>query len=97
MPSVSFWTSGIGKDALSFLSAGIFLWATMKLGRRQLFAILAILIMLPVRPHIAALMVLSAATGTLFVSELRASVRFGVAALATAGAFFFFPMALAYS
>lgn len=97
MPSVSFWTSGIGKDALSFLSAGIFLWATMKLGRRQLFAILAILIMLPVRPHIAALMVLSAATGTLFVSELRASVRFGVAALATAGAVFFVPMALAYS
>ncbi|HJR82842.1 MAG TPA: hypothetical protein VJ775_02840 [Sphingomicrobium sp.] len=97
LPSLGFWTSGIGKDAPGFLSVGIFLWSTMKLARRQLFAIIAILIMLPVRPHIAALMVLSAAAGTLFVSELRASVRFGVAALATAGAVFFVPLALVYS
>jgi hypothetical protein len=97
LPSLSFWTSGIGKDSLGFLSVGIFLWSSMKLGRRQLFAIIAVLAMLPVRPHVAALMVLSAAAGTVFVSELRASVRFGVAAFATAGAVFFVPMALAYS
>ena len=97
LPSVSFWTSGIGKDSLGFLSVGLFLWATMNLARRQLVAIAAILIMLPVRPHIAALMVLSAAAGTAFVAELRASVRFGVASLATAGAVFFVPLALVYS
>ena len=97
LPSASFWTSGIGKDALSFLSVGLFLWSIMKLGPRRLFAIVAIMIMLPVRPHIAALMALSAAAGTLFVSNLRASVRFGMAALATAGAVFFVPLALVYS
>jgi hypothetical protein len=97
LPSVSFWTSGIGKDSLGFLSVGLFLWATMNLARRQLVAIAAILIMLPVRPHIAALMVLSAAAGTVFVAELRASVRFGVASLATAAAVFFVPLALVYS
>ena len=42
-------------------------------------------------------MVLSAAAGTAFVAELRASVRFGVASLATAGAVFFVPLALVYS
>lgn len=97
LPSASFWTSGIGKDAISFMSAGLFLWAVMKLGRRQVGAFAAVLIMMPVRPHIAVLMVLSTAAGTVFVSDLRASVRFGVAALATAGAVFFVPLALVYS
>lgn len=97
LPSVSFWTSGIGKDALAFLAVGMFLWSTMKLGPRQVLAVVAVLIMLPVRPHIAMLMVLSAAVGTLFVAELRASIRFGIGALATAGAVFAVPMALAYA
>jgi hypothetical protein len=97
LPSLSFWTSGIGKDSLGFLSVGLFLWSTMNLARRQFIAVIAILIMLPVRPHIAALMVLSAAAGTIFVAEVRASVRFGFASLATGAAVFFVPLALVYS
>src|SRR3954447_8367314 len=27
MPSLSFWTAGIGKDSVAFLSVGIFLWS----------------------------------------------------------------------
>jgi hypothetical protein len=42
-------------------------------------------------------MVLSAATGTIFVAEVRASVRFGLASLATGAAVFFVPLALVYS
>lgn len=97
MPSLSFWTSGIGKDAPAFLSVALFLWSTMKLHRRQVVAVAAVLIMLPVRPHIAMLMVLSTAAGTVFVEELRASVRFGIAASGAAAAVFAVPLALAYS
>ena len=69
IPSLSFWTSGIGKDSLAFLAVGIFLWSVQAFSRRQIATASAVLIMLPVRPHVAALMVLSVAAGTLFVKE----------------------------
>jgi hypothetical protein len=97
IPSLSFWTSGIGKDAPAFLAVGIFLWSTKAFGRRQLAAILAVLIMLPVRPHIAALMVLSTAAGTLFVTDLRTTTKFGLGAISAAAAVFAVPLALLYS
>ena len=94
VPSLSFWTSGIGKDAPAFLAVGIFSWSVMAFGRRQPAAAAAVLIMLPVRPHVAALMVLSVAAGTLFVKELRGTVRFGIGAVSAAGAAFAVPLAL---
>jgi hypothetical protein len=94
VPSLSFWTSGIGKDAPAFLAVGIFTWSVMAFSRRQMAAAAAVLIMLPVRPHVAALMVLSVAAGTLFVKELRGTVRFGIGAVSAAGAAFAVPLAL---
>src|SRR4051812_9219768 len=44
LPSLSFWTSGIGKDAIAFLSVGLFLWSTVNFESRQLSMIAAILI-----------------------------------------------------
>ena len=97
IPSLSFWTSGIGKDSLAFLAVGIFLWSVQAFSRRQIATASAVLIMLPVRPHVAALMVLSVAAGTLFVKELRGTVRFGVGAISAAAAAFAVPLALLYS
>jgi hypothetical protein len=97
LPSISFWTSGIGKDSIACLSVGMFLWASMDLNRRQTAAIVAVLVMLGVRPHMAALMVLSSAAGTVFAAEVRGAMRFSAAALATAGAVFAVPFALDYA
>jgi hypothetical protein len=97
IPSLSFWTSGIGKDAPAFLAVGVFLWSVQKFSRRQIAAAAAVLMMLPVRPHVAALMVLSVAAGTLFVKELRGTVRFGIGAISAAAAAFAVPLALLYS
>jgi hypothetical protein len=94
IPSLSFWTSGIGKDAPACLAVGLFLWSAMAFSRRQIPAAVAVLIMLPVRPHVAALMVLSVAAGTFFVKELRATVRFGMGAISAAAAAFAVPLAL---
>jgi hypothetical protein len=97
LPSLSFWTSGIGKDSIAFLSVGMFVWAATAFGGRQLVATIAVLIMLPVRPHIAVLMVMSVGVGTLFVADLRATARFGMGAIATAAAVFVVPLALIYT
>jgi hypothetical protein len=97
IPSLSFWTSGVGKDAPAFLAVGIFLWSVQAFSRRKIAAAAAVLIMLPVRPHVAALMVLSIAAGTLFVKELRGMVRFGIGTVSAAAAAFAVPLALLYS
>ena len=79
------------------MAVGIFLWSVLAFSRRQIAAAVAVLIMLPVRPHVAALMVLSVAAGTLFVKELRGTVRFGIGAMSAAAAAFAVPLALLYS
>lgn len=57
LPSVSFWSSAIGKDAISFMATCLALWASLDLGRRYRLMIFAVVAMFLVRPHMAGLMV----------------------------------------
>lgn len=61
LPSVSFWSSALGKDALSFMAVGLALWAAMALDRRWFLMSVSVLVMVFVRPHIACMMVLACA------------------------------------
>lgn len=58
LPSISFWSSAIGKDAISFLSVCLALWAALELNRRNFLMLTSISLMLLVRPHMAGLMVI---------------------------------------
>lgn len=86
LPSVSFWSSAIGKDSLSFMAMGLALWAAMSLNRRVALMVIAVLVMLFVRPHMAGMMVIGLAGS--FVFQRRASILqrviFGAAAFAAA-------------
>ncbi len=84
LPSVSFWSSAIGKDSLSFMAMGLALWAALKLNRRVVLMVIAILIMLFVRPHMAGMMVIGLAGSMVFQrkTSIIQRVVFGVAALA---------------
>lgn len=42
LPSISFWSSAIGKDAISFLSVGLALWAALQLNKRIWLMVLAV-------------------------------------------------------
>lgn len=97
IPSMSFWTSGIGKDSLAFLSVSLFLWSTAHLRRRQIAAGIAVLLMIPVRPHIAGIMLIAIVAGGLFAANLRASARVGLTAAAGLAAFFAVPAAMLYA
>ena len=59
LPSVSFWSSAIGKDSLSFMSSGLALWAALEINRRWLLMAFTVAVMFLVRPHVAGLMVLA--------------------------------------
>lgn len=97
LPSVSFWSAGMGKDALSFMAVGLALWASMHLGRRMLLMVVAIAVMLLVRPHIAGLMVMGVAVAFIFdkKSAVWQKLILGVVAIGAAGSMV--PFAMQYS
>ena len=56
LPSVSFWSSALGKDAIAFMATGLTLWAALNLRDRWKLLALAITIMLVVRPHVGGIL-----------------------------------------
>jgi hypothetical protein len=53
LPSVQFWTSAIGKDAPLFFACSLAAWATLKFSSRWIWFLLAVAVMMFLRPHIA--------------------------------------------
>jgi len=59
IPSMSFWSSGLGKDAISFCATCLFLYAITTSKKTTLLAVISFVMMFMVRPHIAAIMLIS--------------------------------------
>ena len=97
LPSVSFWSAGIGKDSLSFLATCLCLWSALKFNKRYYYFVLSVGIMFIVRPHIAGIMVV--AFLAVVLSESRASfaqkVFMGIASASAAAVMV--PFALSYA
>ncbi|HHX8566598.1 TPA: hypothetical protein ACVO0N_004557, partial [Vibrio diabolicus] len=70
LPSISFWSSGVGKDAISFMSVCLVCWAVMSIKKRFLLLVFSILIMLLVRPHIAGVITIALLFSYFFNKEL---------------------------
>lgn len=59
LPGLNFWSSAIGKDALTFMGAGLTCWAMLNLRRRYPALAIAVLVFLVARPHIAGILMAS--------------------------------------
>lgn len=59
IPSMSFWSAGLGKDSISFFATGLFLYAVTTGKRPTLLTLIAVFSMFMVRPHIALMMLVS--------------------------------------
>jgi len=96
-PSVSFWSSAIGKDSLAFMATGLFLWAVTTSRRRIWLMAFSAAVMLLVRPHVSALMVAALLVSSIFESRmtLRRRVVLGVGALVCS--LILLPLAMNYS
>ncbi len=86
LPSVSFWSAAIGKDALSFLATGLALWAALDLQRRLPLIAIAVALMLLVRPHMAGILIIGVTLALLLHSgaSLTRKILLGGAAVAVA-------------
>lgn len=67
LPGASFWSAAIGKDALTFMASGLACWAAVSVNKRYITMIIAVLVMLVARPHIAAVL-LMAISATMVIS-----------------------------
>ena len=97
LPSVSFWTSALGKDSISFMATGLVLWAALDFKNRLGLFAFAVIAMLMVRPHIAAVML--AAYALSFIFDKRSSLvqRFIIGTLALVGSALVIPLAMQYA
>ncbi len=61
LPSVHFWTSGIGKDGAAFAAAALVTWSSPAIHRRLPAALAGVVLMLAVRPHMSPLLAIQVA------------------------------------
>lgn len=97
LPSISFWSSGLGKDSLSFCAMGLALWAALSLKRRWWLLAVAILLMLLVRPHMAGMLVLGLAGSFVFQRGIPLPQRVVLGGIALSAAVFLVPLGLNYA
>ncbi|WP_405420691.1 hypothetical protein [Marinobacter flavimaris] len=97
LPSVSFWSAALGKDAISFMATGLALWSALDLSRRSFLMVFAIGAMFMVRPHMAGIMVMAIAISALMDSNASVIRKVLVGIFATSVAAVLVPFALEYA
>ncbi|WP_077338259.1 hypothetical protein [Pseudocolwellia agarivorans] len=97
LPSVSFWSSAIGKDAFSFMATGLALWASLNIKQRKTILVIAILSMLLVRPHMAGIMVIAISVAIMFDKNANIQIKTVLAVLSSITMVFLIPFALNYA
>lgn len=97
LPSVSFWSSAIGKDAISFLATGLALWAALQFNKRVLLIVSAVFLMLIVRPHMAGMMIIALAMSVMFDKTSSPLKRISLGVIAIIGTAAMVPFALNYA
>jgi len=75
LPSISFWTSSIGKDSVFFMATGLILWAATNIKNSKNLILFAVFCMLLIRPHIAALALVALMTSFIFNNSFSLKIR----------------------
>ena len=75
MPSVSFWSSGLGKDSIIFTSINLILWASLNFNKRKLILTFGIITLFLVRPHIAFFLLIAFSIAILMNKNLKVFLR----------------------
>ncbi|HEY9279259.1 MAG TPA: hypothetical protein VIP51_04220 [Eoetvoesiella sp.] len=97
LPSISFWSSAIGKDSLAFMATGLALWAALNLRHRIPVLLIAVAVMLMVRPHMAGIMIMALALSFIFQRKVPLRQRLLLGTFALAAAAIMVPFGLQYA
>ena len=97
LPSISFWSSAIGKDSIAFMAIGLMLWASLDFLGRKSIAALSLLSMFAVRPHIAAVLIVSFSIAIVFNHSVSITRRSFAAIVGIILAINLVPFSLGYA
>jgi hypothetical protein len=97
IPSLSFWTGGIGKDAVVFLGVSLCLFASARLRRRYLLFAAGLAIAFIARPHIAAFLILALCAGLVLGFRMAAGSKAVLVAAGLASAWLIVPFVATYA
>ncbi|MEJ5220078.1 hypothetical protein WG622_17625 [Cognatishimia sp. D5M38] len=78
LPGLSFWSSSVGKDALTGMAAGLVTWAALDLRHRLPAVFLGAFLFFFTRPHMAGILLLSFCLALLVTSQLSVTRKFMV-------------------
>lgn len=96
LPSVSFWTSAIGKDSIAFMAVGMALWSSLNYKNRKKLLIFSIFIMLSVRPHIAFVLLVSFIFSLIFNKKIGFYTRVFMGLITSIVSIIIFPLIMSY-
>ncbi|MCK0097478.1 hypothetical protein MWU60_18015 [Yoonia sp. F2084L] len=96
LPGMSFWSSAIGKDAITFMAAGLATWAALDISRRAPVIALSALLFLVPRPHMAGIFLLSFCLALLISSRVGIYKKIALLAVAVPLSAFGVQFALSY-
>ncbi len=96
LPSISYWTSAVGKDSLFFMGVGLLLWSYISLRERLAYAITSLLIIFLVRPHMGGLIIASLVMSIFFKKNVNIAYRTAILASSLGLLFALFPYITKY-
>ena len=97
LPSISFWSAGLGKDAIAFMATGLALLACLNLTKRKLLMFFAIASMLLVRPHMAVLMIIALTFAIIIGKNVNMLQRIFFGSFVLVASFLMLPYGLDYA
>ena len=76
LPSIHFWTAGVGKDTLMLFCIGLFAFSAARLKKRYVGILLAMGLAYMIRPHVFVLLLAAFSFAYLFTSKIMGYKRF---------------------
>lgn len=96
LPSASFWTTALGKDAISFMSVGLALWAALNFNNRKYLLYFSIFMMFMVRPHMGAILTIAFILALIFDKRVTLYSKIFFGSLSIAATIIIIPIMLNY-
>jgi hypothetical protein len=94
LPSMHFWTASISKDSLMMLASGFMIWFSMNPNRRVPLAIVGLILMLLMRPHMALVFLVSFLLANILTGRLSPGKKIAVSIASTAVIIVLLPLLL---
>jgi hypothetical protein len=88
LPGPHFWSVAIGKDGPIFMAVALAVWASLHIQRRYVWFALGVLVMVVIRPHVAAIAMGAACLSFLIARGASPVVRMLMVSLGLVGLFF---------